>query len=97
MAYARRYNLPVEDQLGLVVPVPFQIEGARMLQNCKWLIEETDIDGSSLVAIHPCFSKLLTSLRTAVAMEYKLRKEETSFHDILDAFRLALTFYHRVK
>jgi hypothetical protein len=50
-----------------------------------------------LIAIHPSFEKLLTSLRTAVANEYKLDKEQTSYNDILDAFRLALQFYKRSK
>jgi hypothetical protein len=50
-----------------------------------------------MIAIHPSFDKLLTSLRTAVADEYKLDKTETSFNDILDAFRLSLTFYKRSK
>jgi hypothetical protein len=30
-----------------------------------------------------------TGLRTAVATEYKLNKEETAYDDIVDAFRLA--------
>jgi hypothetical protein len=80
-----------------VVPVPFSVEGTKMLQHTKWLLDETDEDGSSLVAIHPSFDKLLTSLRTAVANEYRLQKEETSFNDILDAFRLSLIFYKRSK
>jgi hypothetical protein len=54
-------------------------------------------DGSILVAIRPDFEKLLTSLRTAVANEYKLDKEQTSYNDILDAFRLSLQFYKRSK
>ena len=68
-----------------------------MLQHAKWLLEETEDDGSSLIAIHPTFEKLITSLRTAVANEYKLQKEETSYDDILDAFRLSLQFYKRGK
>jgi hypothetical protein len=68
-----------------------------MLQHTKWLLEEKDEDGSSLVAIHPSFDKLLTSLHTAVANEYKLDKTETSFNDVLDAFRLSLQFYKRTK
>ena len=52
-----------------VVPVPFSVEGAHMLQHAKWLLEETEVDGSSLIAIHPTFEKLLTSLRTAVATD----------------------------
>ena len=80
-----------------IVPVPFGVEGAKMLQHTKWLLGERDEDGSSLIAIHPSFNKLLTALRTAVANEYKLQKEDTSFNDILDAFRLSLIFYKRSK
>jgi hypothetical protein len=64
----------------LIVPVPFSVEGAHMLQHAKWLMEETDEDGS-LIAIDKRFDKLLT-----VANEYKLQKEETSYDDIVDAF-----------
>ena len=81
-----------------IVPVPFSVEGAQMLQHAKWLMEETEQDGSSLIAIHKeRFGNLITALRTAVANEYKLDKEVTSFSDTLDAFRLALTFYKRSK
>jgi hypothetical protein len=46
-------------------------------------------------AIHPDkFDKLITSLRTAVDIDETLDKEATSYHDIFDAFRLALKFYH---
>jgi hypothetical protein len=80
----------------IVVPVPFSVEGAHMLQHAKWLMEETE-DGSSLIAIDKRFDKLLTGLRTAVANEYKLDKEVSSFNDLTDAFRLALTFFKRSK
>ena len=93
IAECRKYNLCVENRM-FIVPVPFSVEGAKMLQHAKWLLEETDDDGSSLIAIHPRFTKLIT-LRIAVANEYKLSKDETSFEDILDAFRLALTFPKR--
>jgi hypothetical protein len=96
-AYALKYNLHIEDQM-FVVPVPFAIEGHKMLQHTKWLLEEREEDGSSLIAIHrEKFHKLVTALRTAVANEYKLDKEQTSFNDILDAFRLSLQFYKRGK
>jgi hypothetical protein len=36
------------------------------------------------------FDKLLTGLRTAVANEYRLQKEETSYDDIVDDSRLSL-------
>jgi hypothetical protein len=96
MAECRKYNLHVEDRM-FIVPVPFSVEGAKMLQHTKWLLEETEEDGSSLIAIHPSFNKLLISLRTAVANEYKLDKESTVANDILDALRLSLQFYKRSK
>ena len=93
----RKYNLHLEDRM-TVVPVPFSIEGTHMLQHTKWLLEETEEDGSSLIAIHKeRFHKLVTALRTAVANEYKLDKEQTSYNDLLDAFRLSLQFYKRSK
>jgi hypothetical protein len=67
-------------------------------QHAKWLMEETDEDGSSLIAIHKDrFDKLVTVLRTAVANEYKLDKEQTSYNDLLDAFRLSLQFYRGLR
>jgi hypothetical protein len=59
--------------------------------------EKDEEDGSSLIAIDKRFDKLLTGLRTAVANEYKLDKTATSFNDLVDAFRLSLTFYKRTK
>jgi hypothetical protein len=94
IAECRKYNLHVENRM-FVVPVPFSVEGAKMLQHTKWLLDERDEDGSSLIAIHPSFDKLLISLRTAVANEYRLDKTETSFNDLLDSLRLSLTFYKR--
>jgi hypothetical protein len=41
-------------------------------------------------------SVLNTLTRTAVANEYKLDKEQTSYHDLLDAFRLSLQLYRGV-
>ena len=84
-----------------VVPVPFSVEGAKMLQHTKWLVEyEREEDGNSLIQIdRERFHKLVTSLRTAVANEYKLQKEETSLlrFTYVMLFRLALTFYKRTK
>ena len=57
-----------------IVPVPFSTQGSQMLQHTKSLPEDQD----NLIAIHPSFDKLLTSLRTAIANEYKLDKEQTS-------------------
>jgi hypothetical protein len=76
-----------------IIPTPFSTEGKKMLQHCKSLIE----DPKGLVAIDKRFEKLLTVLRTVIAEEYNLKKEDTSYHDILDAFRLSLQFYKRNK
>lgn len=62
----------------IVVPVPFSMEGGHRLQHAKWLLEETEEDGSSLVVINKgTFHKLVAALRTAIAIEYKLDKEQT--------------------
>jgi hypothetical protein len=96
-AECKKHNIYLEKRM-FVVPVPFHPEGAKMLQHTKWLLDEKDEDDSSLIAIHKeRFQKLVTALRTAVADEYKLDKEQTSFNDILDAFRLALLYYKRSK
>jgi hypothetical protein len=75
----------------IVIPTPFSTSGAAMLQHTKSLLEDKD----NLIAIDKRFDKLLTALRTTVANEYKLDKEQTSYHDILDAFRLSLQLYQR--
>ena len=81
-----------------VCPFPFSIEGAKSLQHVKWLLEERDDDGSSLIQIdRERFHKLVTALRTAISSEYRLDKEATAYDDILDSFRMALTFYKRSK
>jgi hypothetical protein len=48
-----------------VAPVPFSIQGSHMLRHAKWLLEEKEEDGSSLIAIHKDFhrSKNCSSLR----------------------------------
>jgi hypothetical protein len=75
----------------IVIPTAFNTNGAKMLQAAKSLVEDKD----NLVLIDKRFDKLLTSLRTAVAKEYKLDKEQTSYHDLLDVFRLSLQLYQR--
>jgi hypothetical protein len=97
IADCKKYNLHLEDRM-IIVPVPFSVEGAHMLQHAKWLMEETDEDGSSLIAIHKeRFGNLVTALRTATAAGYKLDKENSVFPDTMDAFRLSLQFYKRTK
>jgi hypothetical protein len=96
IAECKKFNTYIENRMK-IVPIAFSVEGAHMLQHAKYLMEETEEDGSSLIAIDKRFDKLITGLRTAIANEYKLDKEVTSYDDIVDAFRLALTFYKRSK
>ena len=92
LIYYRKNNLNPAGPGGMIViPTPFSTHGAKMLQHTKSLLEDPD----NLIAIDKQFDKLLTALRTSVANEYKLDKEATSFHDILDAFRLSLQLYQR--
>lgn len=73
-----------------VIPVPFNREHKQMLSHCKQLMEYDN----GRVAINPQFTKLITSLRTAVADEWSLDKEATSHDDLFDSFRLSLQFWH---
>jgi hypothetical protein len=73
-----------------VIPVPFSVAAKDMIMHTKELLEYE----RPLIAINPTFTKLITlitSLRTAISDDLgKLSKEETSFDNVLDAFRLAL-------
>jgi hypothetical protein len=46
------------------------------------------------LAIDPKYDKLLTSLRTAYAEVLNLKKDSTSYDDLLDALRLSLKGYN---
>lgn len=74
-----------------VVPIAFAKHGSQMLQNAKSLMDDNKI------AIDKRFTILLIGLRTANADEYKLIKEDTSYDDSVDAFRLSLLFFKRGK
>ncbi|MEP0825399.1 MAG: hypothetical protein HRF40_07930 [Nitrososphaera sp.] len=70
-----------------VLPVSFNSEHKEMLGNTKMFLEK------GLVAIHPRFNKLITSLRTAIEQDGVLDKASTSYNDTFDAFRLAMRYY----
>jgi hypothetical protein len=72
-----------------IIPVNFNTEQKAMLGHCKMILEHEP----RKIAINPVFDKLITALRTAVDNDGTLDKEATSYHDIFDAFRLALKFY----
>jgi hypothetical protein len=48
------------------------------------------------LAINEKHDKLITSLRTVYAEELSLKKDQTSYSDLLDALRLALKGYEVV-
>jgi hypothetical protein len=89
----RDMNLRIERSDMKVIPVSFREEGASMLTHCKNLLEHED----SIIAINPKYEELITSLRGAVAQEYKLNKTETPYSDLMDAFRLAAKYFHLEK
>jgi hypothetical protein len=67
------------------------IEHKAILGHCKLILESE----GRRIAINPDrFDKLITALRKAVDNDGTLDKEATSYNDMLDAFRLALKFYH---
>jgi hypothetical protein len=70
-----------------VLPVGFGSEGREMLAHAHYLV------GGRYVAIHPKFTKLITSLRTAHSEEYRLDKENTAYDDLFDSFRLMLYYF----
>ena len=50
------------------------------------------------IKIHPSLQKLIVSLRTAIVSDdWRLDKQQTSHHDILDSYRLALCNYELPK
>jgi hypothetical protein len=93
---AKQFNTPLSKYMQ-VVPVPFSTEHRKLLQNMKWAVEHTDDKGQPLIGISSKFTKLITSLRTAVTTTdpYSLNKVESSYTDSLDSFRLATSFIRR--
>ena len=86
ISYCKKNSLDLAGYM-TVIPVPFSVAGKDMIMHTKELLEHE----RPLVAISPKFDKLITSLRTAISDDLgKLDKEQTSYHNVLDAFRLAL-------
>ncbi|MGA6990104.1 MAG: hypothetical protein WBL67_11240 [Nitrososphaeraceae archaeon] len=71
-----------------IIPVNFQKRHREMLQWTYMLMSKR------FIKIHQSLQKLIVSLRTAIVLdEWELGKQQTSHHDILDTFRLALCNY----
>lgn len=91
--YCKKNDLDVARYMN-VIPVNFSSSAKDMLLHTKELLEHE----RPLVAIHPKFQSLITSLRTCQSDDLgKVNKEQTSFDDLLDAFRLALKGINLVK
>jgi hypothetical protein len=69
------------------LPVHFGRQNKTMLTHAKNLVD------NEIVTIHPDFGKLLTFLRTAVEKQGVIDKDRTSYHDIGDAFMMALYYF----
>lgn len=69
-------------------PINFSTEHRNMLSNLHAMVSK------GYLAIEERHDKLLTSLRTAYAEELNLKKDQTSYSDLLDALRLALKGYN---
>ena len=68
-------------------PVNFSTEHKNMLSNLHAVVSK------GYLAIDEKHDKLLTSLRTAYAEELNLKKDQTSYSDLLDGLRLSLKGY----
>jgi hypothetical protein len=79
-----------------IVPVAFgsSIHGGKtMMNHTQRMIEETEDDGSALLAIHPSFQDLIDSCRSAYANGDKLDKDRTVHSDAFDSLLLGLSWY----
>lgn len=91
-----KYEIMTDDQIWAfrngswqIIPVNFQKRHREMLH---WAME---LMQKRMIRIHPSLTDLIVSLRTAVAIEGKLIKEETVFNDLLDGLRLSLCNYDK--
>jgi hypothetical protein len=93
-AWCKKVNTYLENHL-FVIPIPFSTQGRYMLNHTQRMIEEQEQedDGTALVGIHKQFEDLITSCRSAYAIEDKLDKERTVHVDTFDALRMNLQFY----
>ena len=67
--------------------VNFPTDHRNILSNLHALVSK------GYLGIEEKHDKLITSLRTAYAEELNLKKDQTSYSDLLDALRLALKGY----
>jgi hypothetical protein len=95
MAWLCLYNDDYRDSQMVIVTGPNIDLAIKLIKRMKGLF--LDKLGVIFDSKETKLDKLLTGLRTAVANEYKLDKENTVYDDLVDAFRLALQFYKMTK
>ena len=87
--FCKKNNLDVANYQ-TVIPIPFNPEAKTMLIHAKELMEWQ----RPIVGINQKFEKLIVALRTCVSDDQgHLDKESTSYHNVLDAWRLALRHF----
>ena len=75
-----------------IIPVNFQKRHREMLQWTYTLMSKR------FIKIHPSLQRLIVSMRTAIVSDdWKLDKQQSSQHDTLDSFQLALCNYELPK
>ena len=91
--FCKKNNLDVANYQ-TVIPVPFNPEAKNMLVHAKELMEW---EARPLIGINQKFEKLLVALRTCISDDQgHLDKESSSYHNVLDSWRLALKHF-RIK
>jgi hypothetical protein len=90
LQYCKKHNLDIASTM-IVCPIVFSAESRSVMTSHSRRILD---DSRGLIAIHPMFDKLITSLKSAQFEDSgRLLKDESPFNDILDCFQLICTFF----
>ena len=93
------YHRLTEEQIWAFRNSSWQIISVNFQKRHRQMLEWTyTLMSKRLIKIHPSLQQLIVSLRTAVVIDdWKLDKYQTSDHDMLDSFMLALCNYELPK
>jgi hypothetical protein len=90
--WCKERNVYLGDHMYLC-PIPFNPQGRYMLNHAQRMIEFQESNGSAIIGIHPQFEDLITSCRSAYAVEDKLDKDRGVFADSFDSLLMNLSWY----
>src|SRR4030095_14856 len=79
--YAKTEDVPLH--MNRIIPINFAGEGKALLQNLYSLVS------NEYLCIPREHEKVIISLKSAIAKEYSLNKEQSSYNDTLDGLRLS--------